>query len=636
MRKTSPLGAPRIIPQTEALPIRAPALVRHIAYWKPRDTTDIEWRRQIDKRLIQLFKHLSDRASEPNSGIKQLTANTVARVPEDEKEANEAIGEIHGQRGRDNLQCGHEYLVLFEGCYDTFLMRNLYHKDLNFISANVDKTAAEYLQPHKFRIIDFQFRWLYTQTNFRFALHHEYLMMTIVVDASRKILRGDSIVTKTDDFKRLEGALIRLAGLGGSDKALFNELYMALPDLLAARTLSTTFRELLEDTDEEGRSKGTNKERNGRLDAGLPVQVKKNQQSLQQKLVSIGRIFADFRCVVSEYKPQNVNNLASFRQPFILDDDYDARAEKLPAVDWVPIIKVVVQPFIESIKDKGPLLETDFTVSRLLNSKGVYATTLDPKPHASPQALYGFYCVVALDENQIGRLVETFNNLGTLRLAATHNAIELDEMEPKIGTKEVENYGEIDGGFENRIEQSRSYAKQWYDDVEFLRLKPIVGYQPYDEFVKRRFRFTFDRVDRLGERHEHKLNIGTQLEIAFLQRVAELLMLTVLSPYYLSHILVYSCALDEHNKTHLAKIGEVWFYVFGIFYIFAIIRIFSQQIAQSNIWDIILIRPLLRRIVRSGYRDLCLFIVIIFMAIGLYSVYHLMGCPVPPENAPKP
>lgn len=159
---------------------------------------------------------------------------------------------------------------------------------------------------------------------------------------------------------------------------------------------------------------------------------------------------------------------------------------------------------------------------------------------------------------QLGRLVERLNTLGTLRLAALRDLEKLNEVskgvreigirldqyrrsEKKVfesemnvnkldqwageistfrakfsglGASEVASPpGErvekatvsdvrgIEGGVGYRIERSRYYVRRFESLEKSLRISRVEGFQPYDEFVRRRYYGTWDRIDRLGERY---------------------------------------------------------------------------------------------------------------------------------------
>jgi hypothetical protein len=132
---------------------------------------------------------------------------------------------------------------------------------------------------------------------------------------------------------------------------------------------------------------------------------------------------------------------------------------------------------------------------------------------------------------QLGRLVERLNTLGTYRLAALRDLPKLnvvsmsirkigndvdkflsDQLLNRKSLEERRNFlkdlranlayatNNIVGGISYRIERSRYYVARFWSTAEGLRIERVEGFQPYDEFVKRRFSGTWDRIDRLGYR----------------------------------------------------------------------------------------------------------------------------------------
>ncbi len=135
---------------------------------------------------------------------------------------------------------------------------------------------------------------------------------------------------------------------------------------------------------------------------------------------------------------------------------------------------------------------------------------------------------------QIGRLIERLNTLGTYRLAAVRDMHSLNRIsdglraigkeldgvaltdEEKVNATFLAQYDEFNGlsrlkgvaehfnrdGVSFRIERARFYMKAFDRLVPDLRNRDMQGFQSYPDFVRRRYGGLWDRIDRIGVRHE--------------------------------------------------------------------------------------------------------------------------------------
>ena len=123
---------------------------------------------------------------------------------------------------------------------------------------------------------------------------------------------------------------------------------------------------------------------------------------------------------------------------------------------------------------------------------------------------------------QIGRLVERMHNLGVCRVAALWNLdritdagnqlydlrMKLDsqtgdggqQVSPADAAKEISaiQASVADGGLSYRVERASYYVKQINNLLPTLRIHRIEGFQPYDQFIRRRLYGTFDFIERMG------------------------------------------------------------------------------------------------------------------------------------------
>jgi Protein of unknown function (DUF3422) len=263
--------------------------------------------------------------------------------------------------------------------------------------------------------------------------------------------------------------------------------------------------------------------------------------------------------------------------------------------------------------------EKQLTVTRFLDGRCIYASTLGataPESETKEDAPINYFVLTTgINSWQMGRLVDTLHTLGTVRLmarryleplrAAGRGLHDLEQSNLKRIEELLKNYDldhtkqsnltrreempkgpdldqtttdvmrrlakasselfdirmSVRGGVPYRVERSRYYRSQFKSLLITLRigrLGRIEGFQPYDEFVERRFGSTYDFIDMVGKRFnrlERQLSDLYQrvltTETARLQRetaretkaiqdfqeVAELGFFLVLFPYYTSMLL---------------------------------------------------------------------------------------------------
>jgi len=195
-----------------------------------------------------------------------------------------------------------------------------------------------------------------------------------------------------------------------------------------------------------------------------------------------------------------------------------------------------------------------------------------------------------LSEWQIGRIVNSINRCGIYRLATLRDNFELHEAARKISyfdllvnrareninnasVKSGENVRSIDKalktfneigiefakkrkyGLVYRMTQARNSIKKFRYTVQGLGIIPLHPAVPYDVFVERRLGSEFDFIERLGTRYERAAETSARLNetliaietkelsgrLCSMQHAAELALVVVLIPYYLTRLLL------EHN-----------------------------------------------------------------------------------------
>jgi hypothetical protein len=222
-------------------------------------------------------------------------------------------------------------------------------------------------------------------------------------------------------------------------------------------------------------------------------------------------------------------------------------------------------------------------------------------------------------EWQLGRLVDRLHTLGTVRLAALRGLkalreagdslarlefvvkeareaqIPKDEAESSISSGDLnliqnaqQHFNSIGTtyyaktrsatGLMYRVERSRFYVQLFRNNISYLRLVRLEGYQKYDQFVERRLGPSYDFINRLGTRYERASNalqtlyqnylavranktgqeienltlrsIQTGREIEHLQRVAEAALIGFLLPYYIVGSMNHLVGGEEHHTRY--------------------------------------------------------------------------------------
>lgn len=132
-----------------------------------------------------------------------------------------------------------------------------------------------------------------------------------------------------------------------------------------------------------------------------------------------------------------------------------------------------------------------------------------------------------------------------------------------------------------RVERSRYYVSRFHENLKFLHISRIEGYQRYDNFIERRLGTTFDFIDRLGRRYERAVNSLSLLDrynqsiksikieidqgeinkkIVRIQEVADFALLSALVPYYLTS-LMHNMYPGPHNKIVTLLIWGLFLYL---------------------------------------------------------------------------
>jgi Protein of unknown function (DUF3422) len=194
------------------------------------------------------------------------------------------------------------------------------------------------------------------------------------------------------------------------------------------------------------------------------------------------------------------------------------------------------RPFVEeSLGGTSEATDLSYTVCTMLDGRAIYASSLGSEPPYRPRAdgetIKYLLAINDRDQQnrwQIGRLVHRINSLDTLRIAALRDLAAIRETNPtvmQLGAELDDLYerqlgkhenvlNDLNGvfkrlaatgraipyGITHRINRSRYAVSTFQRMLQDLRIGRVAGFQPYDEFVRRRLASVFESVDRVGMR----------------------------------------------------------------------------------------------------------------------------------------
>jgi len=254
-------------------------------------------------------------------------------------------------------------------------------------------------------------------------------------------------------------------------------------------------------------------------------------------------VFADFRGVILPFLQEDVIHIGETKKASSSAPDFASMNDR----DRVANMKLRLARLLPlmTLGDRDGR-RRELVACGMLRGRAVYVS-----PLGSAQ-LYGrriakparhmpvYFALMTNDVHrwQIGRLVQRIHSLGTLRLLALRDlsfirsaslkirrlGTELDALNRQYDTKrdkpadEREELGiaelavrelrrkinalnsGLPGGLAYRIYRSRYFAESFKRLVEDLAVIRIEGWQPYDEFVRRRLYAVYDFIDRVGNR----------------------------------------------------------------------------------------------------------------------------------------
>jgi hypothetical protein len=317
---------------------------------------------------------------------------------------------------------------------------------------------------------------------------------------------------------------------------------------------------------------------------------------------------------------------------------------------------------------------TELTASLFLDGRAFYATALGDqsglvRKGACPTPLRYLIYEDTLNRWQLGRLASRINFAGTNRVVATMHFEALhdvggillnagamleealsrslakdkgDEESIKALRKQVqEDYEgveealselvktEVDGPIYARIERSRFYVSQYRQIAKSLRILRVEGFQRYDEFVLQKIGPVYEYIDRLGRRFAQVQGDRSLLlrrlqaldalyeerVISHAQDVADIGLLSVLVPYY-------TASIAEHFTNEKAD-HFVWVFA-ALFGALGLVSIYlSRKFPYVALWQRRYKRVLLAFVASS----------VIMAGVLVYRAYYAAPEPSQPEKS---
>ncbi|MEA3017527.1 MAG: hypothetical protein QOI38_2249 [Sphingomonadales bacterium] len=529
----------------QVTPLSTPAVIRHLAFWNPAKLGPQELK---ESEATSGADHkCQGRPAKPSAALRVEAADRCVAAVYAHLVRSRAKPEnrLHTIRTNSDVEVdGRKVIALFGSVIGT--------------EGGEPGGCPAQLRADSYRAIKFSFLWHGIKTTLSFELHTEFLTLTIVLDLSESKEEHE------------------VAAIAASKDPVPGDLYRALSQLSTAAAI------------EAGKCPPIHNDLYHRIWDRAEQEL---LLPLRHLKADLGPRFVDFRGVA--LSPNGCEEDAAFAPPFTrqssesgtgLERDPQCRLEKFDSL-WA---------FVTCAMPAS----TEFTLSRFLDDRAFYATALGyqpdilARPHNDP--LYYLLYEDTLNPWQLGRLIYRVHRAGTVRIAAImhfdalRSATEtLARVEGNLeqATWEMSKFGDsaknpelrkrlldqqvlveadlsklselkLDGTLEARIERSRYYVRQFERVSGALRIKRVVGFQPYDEFVTQRMGPVFESIDSLGRafervRHDRAALVGRiqtldslrhEQLIAEAQRIADIALSCALGPYYVGYIIAHGLA----------------------------------------------------------------------------------------------
>jgi hypothetical protein len=233
---------------------------------------------------------------------------------------------------------------------------------------------------------------------------------------------------------------------------------------------------------------------------------------------------------IGNNSPRRINTITQLVGKKKFEDELEIR---IVDAMW-PFIKEIQRSNEFDEEDEERYGKPEFTVSKFQDGRAIYISSLgwmDPNPE-SQWAKPVVYTVIVSYRSRwsLGRLIERIHSMGSFRLAAmcdiekiTKVGDELKRIQEQLRDEEskisqngdmandingdkyvkkcLRTGSEIKYGLMHRVERSQYYVKSFERHLEGLRCSRVEGFQPYDQFVKRRMYGAFDYIKRVGDRY---------------------------------------------------------------------------------------------------------------------------------------
>ena len=513
--------------RSPAQPCGAPALTRHIAFWPTPDKTKYssvsEATSAFENRRWTWFKQ-----------IDELAKDFLDKIPD---------ADYRGPLEKE----------------ETRFITNATWQELakkSSLSFRIDRSS-----------LYFNFAWLGHLVKVQILPHNEYATITIVVDLSKGSKSYNGSDTISQKFRALR-SLFDGTPQNESDRVDLAKFF---------------YEDVWRDFDEcfslalSPRTQGTTTE--------IPDNAKDAGSEINAKDVG-SEIFADFRGLVlySGQEDQLHSVEASTGEPRTGSGEviaFDAATEAICLKRIWPIVEA-------ASGGQAVVRELEFTACSMLDRRAIYISSLGSRPISakgtiSPPVNLPVRYTLAIngfsggfDRWQLGRLVHRIHTLGTLRLIALRDFKTIRLANPNVmilGRRLDEIYREhlnaptntkkfstdlneffyelsrlgndVPYGIAYRINRSRYFSHTFRTILQDLRIERIPGWQPYDEFVRRRLFSVYNSIDMIGHRLDAlRLRANTLLDVlntsqlVEYQRLADLIIIPAFT-YYVGSMLGY-------------------------------------------------------------------------------------------------
>jgi hypothetical protein len=534
-------------------PLGAPALIRHVAFWNPSQSQEAGGGTTQSRQFEPEPAAFAKRGRDADDAIVDLYRSLLAQSANADTYVSDVVTNSHVADG------DRQALVLFTRVVDD---------DGNDLTEVPQGVAAD-----SYRSIKISFFWHGLKTIFSFELHTEYLCLTVIIDASRRL------------------PFTEIRRLGARPGPIFEKV----------RDKLKAFRDV---------GSASTKQCHAWHDFFYHVIWNSLAREALEPLArhSLGKKFIDFRGVVVGTDREEAEG-RRIAPPFVREQSVRGTGERAPLCD--PKSFDNLWKFVTCTQPK----DTEFTLSRFLDKHAFYATALGSQLQSLsdrvPRPLYYLLYEDTLNPWQLGRLIYRVHRAGMARIAAimhfeqlrTANQI-VTEVESKLENVifadsdeegETENeevrsrnklrqkYEEaearladlsrltLDGTLEYRIERSRYYVEQFFTVAKSLRIERVSGYQQYMEFVVQRLGPVFEYIDSLGRRYQRvqkdrALLLGRiqaldsyyqEQAVSRAQQIADFALSCVLIPYYVAAVLSHAVVGLFHPQ--LVWIGAAFF-----------------------------------------------------------------------------